>query len=190
MNSRIPSALSALALGLVLTACTAEPAPAPETPTPTPSASTAAPTASPDPVETEAVNEPVADATCETLIAPSTVEIFDAHGWTFKEREFRIGGEVVEGGLECVWGDYTVASDHVQVFGWAPLDASESAGMQQKLLSAGWTRVDEGGHHYVTEDPSFSIAVDEAGFGMTYEFGDGWVTLADTKQGLVLITHP
>ncbi|WP_417512439.1 hypothetical protein [Microbacterium sp.] len=188
MNSRIPTALSALALGLALTACAAEAAPAPETPAP--SASTPAPTASPAPVKTEAVNEPAAEATCETLIAPSTIEIFDTHGWTFKEREFRIGGEVVEGGLECVWGDYTVASDHVQVFGWAPLAASESAAMQQKLLTEGWTRVDEGDHHYITEDPAYSIAVDEAGFGMTYEFGDGWVTLADTKQGLILITHP
>lgn len=189
MNSRIPTVLSALALGLALTACAADPAPTPETPAASPSASAPAPTATADPAPTEAANEPVAELTCETLITPSTVEVFETHGWTFKEREFRIGGEVIEGGLECVWGDYSVASDHVQVFGWAPLEASASAPMQQKLLSDGWVRADEGERHYVTEDSSFSIQVDEDGFGMTYEFGDGWVTLADTKQGLVLITR-
>lgn len=189
MNSRILTALSALTLGLALTACTADPAPAPKTPAPTPSA-TATPTESPEVVETEAPEEPVAARTCENLITPSTVEIFESHDWTFQEREFRISGQIIEGGLECIWGDYSVASDHVQVFGWAPIDASASSTMQQKLISEGWARVDEGDRHYVTEDPSSSIAVDEEGYGMTYEFGDGWVTLADTKQGLVLITQP
>jgi len=190
MNSRIPlAALGALVVGVALVACTAAPAPAP-TASPSPSASPTDTIPSPEPTETEAVEEPVVAPTCDTLIAPSTIEIFDSHGWTFKEREFRVSGEVIEGGLECVWGDYTVASDHVQVFGWAPLGASESSSMQQLLLSNGWTRADEGDRTYITEDPAHSIGVDEAGFGMTYEFGDGWVTLADTKQGLVLIKRP
>ena len=51
-------------------------------------------------------------------------------------------------------------------------------------------RADQDGHQYVTENPDYSIAVDESGFGMTYEFGDGWVTLAYTKQSLVLINRP
>lgn len=189
MNSRVSlAALTALALGVVLAGCSAEqpPAPSPSTPSPTSSA----PDPSPSPAETEAAAEPAVDPTCETIIDASTIEIFDQHDWTYKEREFRLNGEVIEGGLECVWGDYTVASDHVQVFGWAPLNASESSSMQEELLSEGWARIDEGDHLYITEDSAHSIALDEDGFGMTYEFGDGWVTLADTKQGLVLITRP
>jgi len=192
MRHRSPAVmLSVLALGMSLAACAGDPAAetAP-TPTPTPSASESKPPASPGPVETEPVDEPAADPTCETIIAPSTIAIFDEHGWTYKEHEFRVGPDVIEGGLQCVWGDYTVASDHVQVFGWAPIDAAESASAQQKLIADGWIRADENGHAYITEDPEFSITLDEAGYGMTYEFGDGWVTLADTKQSLVLIKHP
>ena len=43
---------------------------------------------------------------------------------------------------------------------------------------------------YVTESPETAIATDEEGYGMTYLFGDGWVKLADTKQGLLLIEWP
>jgi hypothetical protein len=32
------------------------------------------------------------------------------------------------------------------------------------------------------------MGTDEDGYGMTYLFGDGWVTLSDTKQGLLLVT--
>lgn len=190
MNRRIPAALATIALGLALAACAAEPEPAPTTAEPSPTASTPPPTPSPNLVETEAVNEPDAAPTCETIIAPSTIEIFESHEWTYKQHDFRIGADVVEGGIQCIWGDYTVASDHVQIFGWAPLSAAESGPAQQKLLSEGWIRADEDGHTYITEDPRFSIAVDEAGYGMTYEFGDGWVSVADTRQSLVLITQP
>ena len=51
-------------------------------------------------------------------------------------------------------------------------------------------RADVDDHTFITEPPQFSIAVDEDGFGMTYEFGDGWVTVSDTRQGLLLITPP
>lgn len=181
--------LAALTLGLALAACSADPAPEP-TPSSEPTTSETKPTPSPEPVETEPVEEPAADPTCETIIGPNTIKIFEEHGWTYEEDEFRIGADIVEGGLHCVWGDYTVASDHVQVFGWAPIDASDSASAQQSLIADGWIRADADGRTYITEDPQFSIALDEAGFGMTYEFGDGWVTLADTKQSLVLIKKP
>lgn len=188
LNSRIP-ALGLVCAALLLAGCAAEQDAAPTAePTPTTSAPSATPT--PEPEETEPAPEPSADPTCETIIAPSTIAIFEEHGWTYQEHEFRIGEDVVPGGLQCIWGDYTVASDHVQVFGWAPLAAADSASAQQKLLSEGWLRADEGGHTYITEDPAFSIAVDESGYGMTYEFGDGWVTLADTKQSLVLVKQP
>lgn len=31
------------------------------------------------------------------------------------------------------------------------------------------------------------METDGEGYGMTYLFGDGWVKVADTKQGLVLV---
>ncbi|MCK3768348.1 hypothetical protein MZK47_01505 [Microbacterium aerolatum] len=191
MNPRTPAlAFASIALLAALTACAPQPEIAPTT-TPSPTSGTEpASTPSPEPTPSDAAEEPAADPTCETLIAPSTIEIFEEHGWTYREDEFRVGADVIEGGLQCVWGDYTVASDHVQVFGWAPLPADESAAAQQKLLSEGWARADKDDHTYITEDPQFAIAVDEAGYGMTYEFGDGWVTLADTMQSLVLIERP
>ncbi|GAA1528833.1 hypothetical protein HD600_002442 [Microbacterium ginsengiterrae] len=192
MKNRTPVAVLASAvLTLSLAACAPEPEEEP-TPSasPSPVASEPAATPTPTPVETEPADDPVVAPTCETMIPASTIEIFEGHGWTYEEREFQIGPDVVEDGLACVWGDYTVASDHVQVFGWAPIGAAESASAQQKLLADGWLRVDEAGHTYITEDPAYSISVDEAGYGMTYEFGDGWVTQADTKQSLVLIIRP
>jgi glucose/arabinose dehydrogenase len=182
-------ALASAALVIALAGCAAESEAAPTT-SPSPSAAEPSSTPTPEPSPTESAEEPAVDPTCETLIAPSTIEIFEEHGWTYEEREFRIGADVVDGGLECVWGDYSIASDHVQIFGWAPLGAAESAAAQEKLVGEGWLRADEDGRTYITEDPEFAIAVDEAGFGMTYEFGDGWVTLADTKQSLVLIQRP
>lgn len=181
--------LTALALGLALTACSADASPAP-TPSPEPTSEATTPAPSPEPVETEPVDEPAADPTCESILAPTTIEIFEEHEWTYEAQEFRIGGDIIEGGLHCVWGDYSVASDHVQVFGWAPISPADSTAAQQALLAEGWIRADADGHSYITEDPAFSISIDEAGYGMTYEFGDGWVTLADTKQSLVLIKRP
>lgn len=190
MNRRMPLILlTCAAMTLTLASCSAEPDAAP-TPKSSPTAPAPAPTATPDAVASESPEEPVGEPTCETLISPNTVEIFDQYGWTYREDDFRLGGDVVEGGLQCVWGDYSVASDNVQIFGWAPLSAAESSTAQQKLVEEGWLRADHDGRAFLTEDPSGSLAVDEAGFGMTYEFGDGWVTLADTKQGLILIERP
>ena len=56
--------------------------------------------------------------------------------------------------------------------------------------SQGWVREDSAEGVYITESPETTIAVDEEGYGMTYLFGDGWVKLADTKQGLLLIEWP
>lgn len=180
--------LAALAFALVLTGCSGAPDSS-TTPTPTPqpvdteSAAPAAETPEPE-------GDTLTDPTCETIIAPSTVATLVDLGWTHEEHDFRLGGEIVEGGVECVWGDYTVASDHVQVFGWAPLDQEASTAAQQELISAGWLRADAEGHTYITEDPNYAMSTDEEGFGMTYEFGDGWVKLADAKQSLILIEWP
>ncbi len=189
MIRRISStALAAVMIALTLSACSAAAEPE-TTPTPKPSKTaapspepTSTPTATPEPEETAG-----AAPTCETIIAPSTVAALSEHGWTHQEKEFRLGADVIEGGIQCVWGDFTVASDHVQVFGWAPIDQPASSAAQQKLFAEGWQRADSDGHVYITENPDFAIAVDEDGFGMTYEFGDGWVKVADTRRSLILV---
>lgn len=186
---RIPlAALAALTLTFTLVACSSEP-PTAETPTPKPAKT--AEESEPSTVETPEPEETAAaEPTCETIIAPTTVQALTELDWTVQQEEFRIGADVIEGGLHCVWGDYSVASDHVQVFGWAPLDASAAASAQQKLLSEGWSRADDDGHLYITENPEFAFSTDDEGFGMTYEFGEGWVSVADTKQSLVLVDWP
>lgn len=188
MNPRIPlTALAATALALGLTACGAA---EPEK-TPTPAAVETTPAAEPeetpvpDPGET-----PAGDPTCETIVSESTVKALTDIDWSYEQQDFRIGADVIEGGIQCVWGDYSVASDHVMIFGWAPLDSSASANAQQKLLSEGWLRTDDPDHVYITENPDYAVALDEDGYGMTYEFGDGWVALADTRQSLLLIDWP
>lgn len=187
MIRRTPlAALAGVTIALALSAC----APAAEpSPTMTPSdATTPTPTPEPSVSETPEPEEtPQAAPTCETIIAPSTVTALSAHGWTHREDQFRLGEDVIEGGIQCVWGDYTVASDNVQIFGWAPIDPAASNAAQQKLLAVGWQRADSDGRVYITENPDTAFAVDEDGFGMTYEFGEGWVKVADTRRGLVLV---
>lgn len=174
-----------LAAGLVgLTAC-APGSTAPATPPPTTgSPSTAAPTGAPD-----ATGTPVA-LTCDTLISSATVEALKKQGWSAKEREFRIGPDVMDGGLQCLWADYSSASDHGLVYGWAPLSPDLAASEQQKLVDQGWIREDSDRGVYITADPAHAFGTDEQGYGMTYLFGNGWVTVSDTKQGLVLINVP
>lgn len=185
MTSRTPFVAFAVSATLLLTGCATA-----ATPDPSPTASVKPNVdAAPAPETTE---PDVADAApdCENIIAPSTIEALDSEGWTYQEREFRLGADLIEGGFECVWGDYSVPSDHVQVFGWAPLDTQAATDAQDALLGEGWLRTDSDGHVYVTEDPANSLAVDEDGFGWSYEFGEGWVTVSDTRQGLQLITLP
>ncbi len=184
MSPRTPLAFSALAAALLLSSCAA-PSPTP----PPPSSASASP--EPTPVATTApVDEtPAADAdpTCETIITSGTVDALTSQGWSSKREELRIGETLVEDGLLCMWADFSTASDHGQMYGWGALDERASATAQSNLKRDGWLRSTEGDLVYFTEDPAYAIATDEDGFGMTYEFGDGWVKFADTKQGLLLI---
>lgn len=169
-----------LLLSAVLTAC-AEPRETSETPTPDPVASV------PADVPAEPTQGPAADPTCESIVPESVVASFTEAGWTYREHPFRIGEAEFPSGIHCVWGDYSVPSDHIQVFGWAPMDATQSTAAQQALLADGWLRTDDDTAVYITENPEHAMSVDEAGYGMTYLFGPGWVKLADTKQSLILI---
>lgn len=185
MSPRTPLAFSALATALLLASCSS---PAP-TPTQPPSSSaTAQPTT---PVTTTPVDEetPASDAepTCETIITSGTVDALTSQGWTSEQQQLRIGETLVEGGVLCMWADFSTASDHGQMYGWGALDAPTAKAAQANLQRDGWLRSSEGDFIYFTEDPAYAISTDEDGFGMTYEFGEGWVKFADTKQGLLLI---
>jgi hypothetical protein len=167
------------------TACAATPsatespssaAPVPSSPTPEPSAA--------------ATSAPDADPACDTIIPASVVSEFEGLGWTVHAEPLRINGVPVSDGLQCTWGDFTIATDHVQIFGWAPIASDAATKAQSDLVSSGWSREDGPAGTYITEDPSTAIATDADGFGLTYLFGDGWVKYADTKQGLLLVQWP
>lgn len=179
-----PLALVAASV-LSLTAC----APADEKPAASTPPSVIAPSS---PAATSSTPTPDADATptCDTLILPEVVESLTAEGWTAEADSFRIGGTEVPGGLWCVWGDYSVASDHVQIYGWAPVEGAVAQAAREELITGGWQVIPDETHDLVTENPDTVLAPDDDGYGMTYEFGDGWVTVSDTKQGLLLIQRP
>ncbi|HWI32256.1 MAG TPA: hypothetical protein VNT50_12270 [Microbacterium sp.] len=181
---RVGSALAiAVALSLV-TACTA---PAP-TPSPTPTIDdSAANTPPPTPAESVAPAGG-SDPTCETIIPAATVEDFESLGWSAEQDDFRVGATIIDGGLQCVWADHAgPATDHVQIFGWAPIEQDAAYDAQDNLVGEGWVREDQPDGVYITENPETTISTDENGYGMTYLFGDGWVKVADTKQGLLLV---
>jgi hypothetical protein len=123
------------------------------------------------------------------LISADTVDGLTAQGWTYREQKFEIkeAQMTLDGGLRCDWADYTTASDHGQMYGWGPITEQSARAAESALERDGWLRSNEDGSTYLTEDPAYALAKDEGGFGMTYEFGDGWVKFADTKQGLLLI---
>lgn len=189
MKTRLPLAAGALLAALSLAACSGPSTPVDKTPTSTASKPPATPKAEVEtaPADKPATTTPADRPTCETMITKGTVEALKSQGWTFEEREFRIGDVLVEGGLECLWADYSTASDHGQMYAWGPLSAENSRTAQASLISDGWLRSTSNGKTYITEDPAYAIAKDDDGFGMTYEFGDGWVRFADTKQGLLLV---
>ena len=133
---------------------------------------------------------PSAPPTCETLISATMVDTLRKQGWTARERDFSIGPTVVPGGLECPWSDYGRAPDQGLLFGWAPISAEAATKAQKELVAQGWIREESERGVYVTVDPAFAFVKDDDGYGTTYLFGDGWVTVSDTKQGLLLIDLP
>lgn len=184
MSPRFPSAAAgALLLALALTACAAPDAPA-ASPPPTAAPSAVAseqPAASPVPTESDA------PLTCESMISTGTVQALTDAGWTARPTAFVIGDVELTAGMLCFWADYSVGSDHGQLYGWSEITADEAAKAQSTLIAAGWSREDGPAGTYLTEDPKYSMGTDDEGYGMTYLFGDGWVKLADTKQSLLLI---
>lgn len=183
------SILATLSLGaasVALAACVAAPAATPTTPPPA-SASSAPPVASPEP-SVSATSD--AEATCASLLPASTVADFEELGWTSQEGPFYAGGVELADGIQCTWGDYSVATDHVQIYGWAPITDAAASTAKNELLSGGWRSEESADGLYITESTDTAIATDDEGYGITYLFGDGWVTISDTKQGLLLIERP
>lgn len=168
-----------------LTACGAASPEPTSSPTPTPTATTA-----PQPTPAPTEEPPQADPTCDTIIPPDVVVDFTDAGWSFEEDVFRLGATEIPEGITCTWGDAKVASDNVQMFGWAPISEQDSAREQSALVQEGWQREEGEDGVFLTENPDTAVNTDADGYGWTYQFGDGWVKFADTKQGLLLVEWP
>lgn len=187
--SRTLTALSALGIAaLLLTGCGGAADPVPTATVGGDAASTAPTGTQPSPSATPSAT--VAAATCDSIIAPDLRDELGTQGWTFKETPFAAGGVTLDKGLQCTWADYRVASGNLMLFGWAPLTVDQAAAMQRGLEAEGWLREEDGSGVYITEDPMQAPTIDDNGYGMTYQFGDGWVTVSDTKQNLLLIQRP
>ena len=153
---------------------------------PTPDATSTVPEPAAQP-STDAPATPPAALSCETLIPSDTVAALHKQGWAAMKRDFVFGPDALPGGIECLWSDPATASDRGLLYGWAPISSAEAKARQEQLIASGWTREDSDRGVYITADPRASLSKDEDGYGMTYLFGPGWVTVSDTKQGLVLI---
>lgn len=176
-----------LAVAVLVTACAGSPAAAPTTVATSGSGVPSSPVATPESTTSPAA---AAEPTCETIISETTVKDFADLGWTVQEGPLIIAEVQLEGGLECKWGDSSIASGNVQVFGWAPITLDQAATARDDLLASGWRVVEEAGSVFITESADTAVETDEDGYGLTYLLGDGWVKLADTKQGLLLVEWP
>jgi hypothetical protein len=177
---------AALAIAAAMTAVAGCSAPAPG-PSPMPSIEPSG--ANTPPADVDETPVPGAEPTCETIIPAATVEDFESLAWSAEEEEFRVGPTIIEGGIQCVWADHSgPATDHVQIFGWAPIEEDAALDAQESLIAEGWMREESNEGVYITENPETTITTDSQGYGMTYLFGDGWAKVADTKQGIILIT--
>jgi hypothetical protein len=131
MNSRIMSATAGvLLLVAALTACAA-PEPRPSS---SPDAVGPRPTETTVPVTSPTPEVPDAELTCESMISAGTVAALADAGWTAETKEFVAGGVELTEGLLCFWADYTVASDHGQLYGWSAIGDSDAASVQAALL--------------------------------------------------------
>lgn len=171
-------------VSLTLVACT----PAPAATTTADAASTTA--AEPDTATTTPTPTETVAPTCESIVPADFVERAAEYNWTAQQRDFTIDSITVPDGLWCVWGDYSIATDNVAIYGWAPITDQGAAEARAELLANGWQLIEDAGGDYFTVDPSFALQPDSDGYGMTYRFGDGWVIVSDTKQGLSLIQIP
>lgn len=188
MNRRLLPLLAVAAFGAVgLAGCAA-----PDEPDASASASAQpTPTAAPPAEPTTTPSVDPANVTCESLLPAETLTVFADLGWDVEIEEFRVGSLALDDGLWCKWGDFSAAAGApVQIYGWSPIEAAEASTAQQELQQQGWVREDAPEGIYITENPDTVVSTDEAGYGMTYLFADGVVTVSDTKEGLLVIEVP
>jgi hypothetical protein len=169
-----------VALAALLSACV------PETTGPAPTSPGIAPPAEATPTPVATVDPD--SVTCENMLAGDTADEFAASAWSVREDPFVILDLELPEGTACTWGDFSSpTSDDLVLFGWSPIDDAEAASVQDALIAEGWVREDAGDDVIITEDPASALRLDADGYGMTYRFGSGTVTVSDTKQGLDLI---
>ncbi|MCM3696322.1 hypothetical protein [Microbacterium oleivorans] len=129
-----------------------------------------------------------ADVTCENMLSPETVDSFTATGWTVREDPFVILDLELPEGTACTWGDFSSpTNDDLVLFGWSPISTADADATEAALEAEGWLREEDSRGVLITEDPDLALRVDDDGYGVTYLFGDGWVKVSDTRQGLDLI---
>ncbi|GEB46061.1 hypothetical protein MTE01_20060 [Microbacterium testaceum] len=175
-----------LLAALVLAGCTSTPDAAPSVA----ASATATDLPAPDTDTSATPTTAPIDPTCENIIPKSTVDDFKSLGWTSQEEPFRIGATALDDGIQCKWGDAKVASDRVQIFGWAPIDDATAQQAEKDLVASGWKLERDATGDYVTENPDWLGGRGADGYGLTYLFGDGWVKFADTRQSLLLVETP
>jgi len=175
-------ALTLGALTIGLTACGGDSGIS-ATATPGASAPIAGSQVTPTTAGTDAATDAPAELSCETILPAETVEAFTDAGWTSRQDPFYVGNTELVDGLQCIWGNPEVASDDVQVYGWAPLTGDEPQQVTDELTAQGWVESEENGATYF-------VAPDDAPMGMAYRLTDDQLTVSDTKQGLLLIEWP
>lgn len=126
--------------------------------------------------------------TCDNMIPPATVKAFKAASWTAEPGPLYVGDIHVPSGLQCTWGGES--SERAEVFGRGPIDAATARDAEKQLLAQGWRRIDAPEGVYITASKDMILNPDDEGYGMTYLFGDGWVKVSSTKQGILLIADP
>jgi len=186
-HARLTASAAVLLLGaLALSACaddTATTAPA----TPIPGAS--APISGSG-VKDSPAPDADADLSCDGILPADTVKDFTDAGWASRQDPFYVGNIELTGGIQCTWGDPSVASDQVQVFGWAPVTAEQIDEITSELVDSGWKKLDENGVVYITAPEEMIMSRDDDGYGMTYRIRDDDIAVSDTKQGLLLVEWP
>lgn len=186
--TRIAATLAVAATAALMTACA--PSAAESEPEPTKTVEVDPSSPAPEPSASATSGPKVEEPTCETIISATTVKDFESLGWTSLADTFLVASVEIPDGVQCIWGDFSTATDHVQVFGWAPISSDQAATAEAELIAQGWRREDASEGVYITESPETAISTDDEGYGLTYLFGDGWVKYADTKQGIILVEWP
>ncbi|HKT57365.1 MAG TPA: hypothetical protein VJR25_11390 [Microbacterium sp.] len=174
-RARSVAAGAVLGAAIILAGCTGTPAPKAPSPTSSPTASAST---SPTPVA----------LTCENMIPAATVTAFRAAHWTATRGPLYVGDVRIDRGLQCTWGG--ASGEGGEIFGRGPIDQATAKDAEQQLLSQGWRRIDAPEGVYITAGKDMILNPDDEGYGMTYLFSDGWVKVASTKQGILLIADP